>query len=434
MKKLLCCLSLIMCAAIFAASCGIANKHFMEITGAFSFDAESGTLIKYPSLFMFEPNEILIYNPANSRTQAAEYSVTRVTVQRHDSIMGTFDSSLIEIAHTVQNGRLVIASVPLQMPLFNYFRLGDSTDSLIITAGDENAYLVDLSNATARRLFDERAFGDYFRRDSIKQLVFARVVSVSPDGRFILYISNRNFMDDMALNSFDLFYFDMQTGRENFIMNFYGKEVISWDRDSPSSFLFRELIISPDGARTFSPIYSYSLEAGRRDIFLNINERYRGYEIIDDEHIYILRNDQIIVETPDGDQEILEISTLYVANIYTREMFAVDPGRYTSVMNVKVSDTGEYIAFWGFFVNRQGIALTELVTIHVESNDIVAQYEQNVDNYTIDSFYWLPGNILGVNFINRTNPDRHAFRLHRIAHSSRVAPPRDAMLGAPPLA
>jgi hypothetical protein len=133
------------------------------------------------------------------------------------------------------------------------------------------------------------------------------------------------------------------------------------------------------------------------------------------------RGPERTIELFEGQEETIQTSALYIANIYTGEIFAVDSGRYTAVMNVTMSDTKEYLAFWGSYVDRQGIAVTELVTIHIASNDIVSHYEQqDVDNFYIDSFHWLPNNILGVNFINLVDLNRDAFRLHRIAHSFRT--------------
>ena len=408
--------------ALLLNSCSSATKHFTAINGAYVFNAESDTLVKYPSDFMFEENEILIYSPEDSRTQAAEYQTVRLTLQSHDYNVGGFYDYAIEIAYTVHNNKLIIASIPNQMPIYEHFIIAGSTDSVIITVGDENAYLVNLTNATAQKLFNDTDFNNYFNKDSIKSLVFARVISVSPDGRYILYISNRNYIDDMLANSFDLYYYDMQTAAETYIMNFYDKEILTWDKSNPASFLYRELrISSADGARTFSPVLRHSIEDNRQYMFLNLNEKYRAYEMMDDEHIYVLRRSaERTVEMFEGHEEIIQTAALYIANIYGRDMFSVDPGRYTTVTDVKMSDTKEYLAFWGSYINRQGVILTELVTIHAETNDIVSHYEQTVDDYYIDSFYWMPNNILAVNFINLTDFNRDACRLHEIKHTFRL--------------
>jgi hypothetical protein len=403
MKRLFCYSALIL--FLLLNSCGSANKHFTEIRGAYIFDAGSGALIKYPSDFMYEENEFLAYSPDDSRTSVIDYQKVRLSLQAHDYVIGGFYDHIIEIAYAVQNNKLILASVPDQMPIYDYFLIGGSSDTLVITVGDENAYLVNLSTGNARKLFNDSRFNNYFNKDSIKNLVFARVISVSPDGRYLLFVSNRNFMDDMQPNHFDLFAIDTHT----FI-----------DKNNPGSFLYRELRISADGARTFSPILRHSTEDGRQYMFLNLNASLREYEMLDDEHIYIMRRSaERAVEMFDGHEEIIQTAVLYVANIYTREIFAVDPGRYTTVTNVKMSDTGEYLAFWGSYINRQGVILTEVVTLHIASNDIVSHYEQNVDNYIIRSFYWLPNNVLAVNFFNLTDFSRDACRLHRITHTFR---------------
>ena len=432
---ILCLLSCFCLLILLLNSCGSANKHFSALNDAYIFDADSNTLVKYPSDFMFEENEFLLYSPENSRTQVAEYQTVTLNLQAHDNILGGFYDHIIEIAYTIQNNKLIIASVPRQMPTFDYFTIDGSTDTLIITVSDENAYLVNLTDGSAQKLFNDANFNNYFSRDSIKPLVFARVIRVSPDGRYILYISNRDYIDDSLTNSFDLYYYDMQTGAETYIMNFYDKEVLTWDKNNPGSFLYRELrISSTDGARTFSPILRHSIQDNQQYMFLNLNEKYRAYEMMDDEHIYILRRSaERSVEMLEGHEEIIQTAALYIANIYTREMFAVDPGRYTTVMDVKMSDTGEYLVFWGSYINRQGIILKEVVTIHIESNDIVSHYEQNVDNYVINSFYWLPNNVLAINFINLTDFNKDSCRLHRITHTFRLNVFQEAMTGIPAL-
>lgn len=411
MKRLIFCV-FILCSLLFLHSC-TANRHFMELRAMYSFDAEAQALIKYPSPeLMFEPNEILAYCPETSRTSPLEFRVIYVTLQKHDNIIGGFYDYDIAIAYTVHNGRLLLASIPNMLPLYEYFRFGSSTDSVIVTVGNENAYLVNLSNSSAERLFSYGDFIDYFDRDSIKDLIFAQVLSVSPDGRYVLYRSNRNYIDDATPNNFDLFYLDMQTGNEARIMNFQDKEILTWDKNNPGSFLFRELQTARDGTRNFSPILSYSLVSGTQSVFLNLNEKYRAYEMIDDEYIYILRR---VTDEETGHTT----NILYIANIYTHEMFSLDVGIYHAVHNVKISDTKDYIVFLGEYMTPIGWILTEIVTVHIATNDIVPQYDQRVETFNITSFYWAPNNVLIVNFRNMTDLYRDLCRFHRITHSAR---------------
>ncbi|MCL2099747.1 MAG: hypothetical protein FWH24_04850 [Oscillospiraceae bacterium] len=418
-KRFFICSALILFAAVLPLqSCGQKNKYFTELGNAYTYNADSRTFVKYPSELMFEPDEILIYSPLDSGTLTAEYQTFSLTLEKHDHIAGSFYDYTVDIAYTVQNNALVLANTPGLLPPYEYFIPGSSTDSLIITVGDENAYSVDLTSRTAQKLFNDADFESYFSKSSIKNLVFARVISVSPDGKYILYISNRDYIDDSQHNSFDLYCYDMHTGRESHIMNFNDKEVLTWDKEQPDGFLYRELITSgADGARSYSPIYRHSFEDGRQYIFMNLNEKYRVYDMADDDHIYILRKGaEIELELFEGSEEIIQKAALYVANIYTKEIFSVDPGKYTEISEFMMSETQEYFAFWGSHVNRQGIMFTELVTIHTETNDIVAHYEQNVGNYFIDSFCWLPDNILAVNFIDLTDINKGSCRLHKISH------------------
>ena len=419
MKRLIFCL-VIFCSLIFLNSCN-ANKHFMELRGSFSFDAAASALIKYPSEFMFEPNEILAYYPENSRTRILNYQVVHLVFQRHDDIIGGFYDYDVGIAFTVHNDRLLIAQTPNELPLFQYFRLGDSTDSVIITVGHDNAYLVNLNTESIRRLFNDGEFNNYFNKDSIKDLVFAEILSVSPDGRYILYRSNRNFIDDALPNHFELFFFDIQTGAETKIMNFNNKEILTWDRNNPDTFLFRELRIAPDGARYSSPIMAYSLGNRQQSVFLNLNEKYRAFEMIDDEYIYILR--RTVEDREDGSPPVRR-TTLYIANIYTQEAFGVDVGIYNiEVWNVRISDTKEYLAFWGTYMIPTGLRLTDLVTVHIPTNNIMPHYEQAVDHFVLTSFYWAPNNILIVNFHNTIDVHGDVSRFHRITHTARGAVP-----------
>lgn len=413
MKRLLICLFVISCSLLFLYSCAV-NKHFAELRGAFSYDAAAQAFIKYPSEFMYEPNEFLAYYPENSRTRSLEYQILELTFQAHDAIIGEVYDYDIKIAFTVHNNRLLVANIPRYLPLFNYFRVGNSTDLLIITVSDDNAYLVNLNDGSIQRLLDDSNFGNYFNRESIKTLVFARVLSVSPDGRYILFTSNRNFMGDGMPNHSELFAYDIQTGTQTKIMEFNdNKELLTWDRYNPDSFLFREERIARDGMRYFTPIFRYSLSSGEQSVFLNIGERYRAYQMAGEEHIYVM------VRTTNEETGRISAS-LYIANIYTHETFAVDVGAYNiNIWNVRISDSGEYLAFWGSYMIPTGIVLTDVVTIHIPTNHIMPQYEQSVNQFVINSFYWAPNNILMINFIDTTAPiDGSRNRFHRITHSA----------------
>jgi len=378
---------------------------------------------------MLEPGELLAYYPENSRTRVLEYTVTYLTLQRHDDILGGFFDFPIEIAYTVHNGRLILARPPNLLPRFDYFRIGDYTDRLIISAGHDGIYLAHLDgeNSSVQCLWGhdirQQQFEQYFDRESIKNLVFAQLLSVSPDGRYVLFESNRNYMDDALTTNFELFAIDLRGGNmpqalnHTRIMDFNNMEILTWDRYNPDSFLFRESRIAPDGTRYSSPIMRYSLGGGGQSVFLDVGERYRAYQMVDDEHIYIFRRET--------DEETGHVTTgLYVANIYTHEMFSVDTGIYSNVWDVRLSDTGEYIAFWASYMNQVGWVLVDLVTVHIPTNDLMPQYEQSVDNFFIHSFYWAPGNILITNFINTTELYRDLSRFHRITHTGRAGEPR----------
>lgn len=432
MKRLLSCFIFVLCSLLFLHSCGqYANKYFMELKSAYIYDKPASALIKYPSEILYESNEILTYSAENSETLPAEYQTVKLTLQTHDDIRNQFVDWHIEIAYAVLNNKLVFADIPKQMQVYEHYTLGSSTDSVIITIGDDNAYLVNLSSASAIKLFDDSDFNTYFNKSSIKPLVFARVISVSPDGRHILYISNRDYIDDSQPNSYDLYHYDSQTETEAKIMNFDNKQVLTWDKNNPNSFLYREQIISSEnGARTYSPMLRHSLENTRDYVFLNLNEKYRAYEMMDDEHIYILyKGEEQTIERANAEDYVYQKAALYIANIYTHEMFIVDPGMYINVMNVTLSDTKEYLAFWGSYVNNSGLAFTNLVTIHIQTNDIVAQYEQTVDKYVIDSFYWCPDNILAINFINMNEPTKDVCRFHKITHTFKLNPVQEAAAG-----
>ena len=250
----------------------------------------------------------------------------------------------------------------------------------------------------------------------MKPLVFAQVISVSPDGRYLLFVSNRNFMDNMGANNFELFAFDMHTFIEYRIMDFTYSEILAWDKNNPRSFLFRESRIAADGTRYSSQIYSYSLESRAQSVFLNVREKYRAYEMIGDEYIYI--TSRIM------DEETERWSTaLYIANIYTREMFRVDAGEYSRIWDVRMSDTKEYLAFWAQYMTSFGWLLTELVTVHVATNDLLPQYDTQEGEFIVNSFYWVPNNILIVNFENLQDLSRDAARFHRITHTARGVSP-----------
>ena len=131
-------------------------------------------------------------------------------------------------------------------------------------------------------------------------------------------------------------------------------------------------------------------------------EEYNINKTIEEQYVYAFQNPNISV-----------------SDILSGETFAVNAGKYTDVWNVKLSDSKEYLAFFGSYIDSQNSLVAEIVTLNIKTNAIVAHYYQKENEYRIDSFDsfgWCPDNVLYVNFINTVNLNADLCRLHKITH------------------
>jgi len=398
--------------------CGCAGgkKYFAELKSSYIYEKDTGIFKKFASELNWEPDEILSYNPEDKKTEALEYETLTVALPKRNYTTGEFSDYKITMAYTVYNDRLIFTEIPVQYAPHDYFIINNSIDSVIVTIDDENAFLIDLNNASVKKLFNESDINNYFEKNSPKKLIYAKTLSISPDGRYLLYLSNRDYIKDEASRSVDIYAYEIQTGKETQIMNFDNKEFLCWNKNDPLTFLFRE-ISSKNGKKVYSDILEYMVpqqgSGGKpRLIMKEINEKYNTYEMIDDRYIYAVVSKQ----KDDSNSITSRETTVYILDIYSDEILSVDAGKYSTIWHVILSESKEYLAFFGSYININGIAIPEVVTLNIETNIIIPQYEQSDEAYFIDSFSWCPDNVLAVNFMNTGELYDDLCRLHNINH------------------
>ena len=301
-----------------------------------------------------------------------------------------------------------------------YYIIKNSVDSVIITINDDNAFLVNLNDASYKKLFNDDSLDDILKKldkDELSKFIYAKIISISPDGKYLLYISNRNYILDKFYNSFDIYSYDLITGKETKIMNFNDKEFLCWENPdinpgASGNFLFRESGVSKtDGQKIYSPIRRYSITQEKEDVFLNIkinDEKVNIYEMIDERYFYATENKI-------NEKGVKEI-TIYIGDIYSTEIITARIEKYSAIWHVLMSENKEYIAFFGSYINNDGFAFPDVLTLNLGTNHLVSHYEQNDGIYFIDSFYWCPDNILAVNFQNTVDLYKDLCRLHIIDH------------------
>lgn len=412
---------IILCAAFFGqilliSGCSSGNKYNLELKSAYMYDSEAQVLIKYPSEVMLQPEEFLTFE--EGKTKTLDYETLNLTFPKRNYDTGIVSDFNITVAYTIYNNNLIFTNVPIQYAMYNYFTFADSaeTKSVVITIDKENAFLVGLKDASIKKLFNDNDFDKYFDADAIKKLIFANVISISPDGRYILYVSNRNYINDSP-NSLDIYCYDMQNGTETNLMNFDHKEFLCWEKSGDSktsgNFLFRDINISKtEGTRTYSDIRRYSISENSENIFFAIDENYNNYEMIDEEYFYAVQN---IAERA-ADDMIYKTTTLHIGNIYSGEIKSADMGGYSAAWNAKLSETKDYIAFYASYINENGVVIADIITMNIETADMVPQYEQDDFKFYVDSFYWCPDNTFIVNFINTIDLYKDLCRFHKITH------------------
>ena len=415
------CLSVLLISGIMSG-CGARNRYFAELKSSYMYDKTAHVLVKYPSQMTLEPAELLSFE--DNKTKILQYNTLNVTLPKRDYYTGVISDYNITIAYAVYNGKLVLAEVPVQSAPYNYFIFNNSTDKVIITIDGENAFLVDLSKGpdqTAKKLFDDTGIDRYFDANAIKKLEFANMISLSPDDKYILYLSNRNYIGTSP-SSLDIYSYDIQTGTETKIMNFDSdkEEFLCWEKldinpDASGNFLFRDInIAKSDGKHTYSDIRRYSVTHQKSDTFFTVDSKYNNYEMINDQYIFSALSDTV-------QNSANKNTTIYIIDMYSGKIKSLNAGQYNTVWNVKLSESNDYLAYYGSYMNKSGIALTDIVTLNIPANDIVAEYNQEIDNYYLDSYYWCPGNVLIINFVNTVDLYNDLCRLHKITHSGKSA-------------
>ena len=384
-NKIKICLFLIFIIIAVSAIYGCAGgrKYFTELKASYIYDKDNGIFKKFPSELKWEPDEILSYNPEDKKTTILEYETLTVTLPKKNNSTGEFSDYKITMAYTVYNNKLIFTEVPIQYAPHEYFVINNSIDSVIVTIDDENAFLVNLNDGSLRKLYDDN--------------IHAKTLSIEPAaGDYLLYLSDS-----------DIYSYDIQTGKETKIMNFENKEFLCWSQYIPGTFLFRE-ITSKNGKKFYSDIKSYNIASSTEHSEKFISEEFKSYEMIDDRYYYATA-----VQTKEnGVKETL----IYIGDIYSEEILTVNVGKYSMIWHIAISESKEYIAFFGSYINSKGIAIPEIVTVNTATNVIIPQYEQSNREYFIDSFSWCPDNVLAINFLNTADLYKDLCRLHYINH------------------
>ena len=384
--------------------CSILNKHFKELKGSYRYDKENGVLLKFQSELEFEKEEILSYS--NKKTSALKTEIIDFTLQKRDSKTGEFLDYEVKAAYVIQNDKLLFTEIPLHFPSCDIFTLNNK-NAFVAAVDDENAFLVNINDASSTKIFDDDNIS-LFKKNSETKLIYAKIISVSPDGRYIIYTTNRNYIDGDSPDSLDIYSCDIRFGTETKLMNFDNKEFLFWEKSEDSqNFLFREL---REIDNQNSDILSYSITDLTQKIFYKFDSSISNtYKISDEQYIYVL-------ETSKAEEDSSRNITIHLFDIYSNDKITVNAKQYSTIWDVKVSENKEYIAFSGSYLNIARQAIPEIVTVNLETQTIVAHYEQSENNYVINSFFWLPDNILGVNFQNTINLHKDLCRLLDIKH------------------
>ena len=377
------------------SGCAGGKKYFTELKSSYMYyyymhDKSDGILKKLPSELTWEPEELLSYNPEDRKTQILEYQTLSVTLPKRASNTDKISDYKITMAYTVYNGKLIFTEVPIQYEPHEYFIIDNSIDSVIVTVDNYNAYLVNLNDASYKKLYNGENY--------------AKTISISPDGKYLLYLSE---------NSADIYSYDIAAGTETKLMNFANKEFLCWEKNDPGNFLFRDAT-TKNGKKVYSDIYIYFIKDSTENRYFSAipypyaEEEYISYEMIGDKYIYT-------TETIKSENTKTE-TIIYITDIYTGETITINAGKYSMIWYVAISESKEYIAFFGSYINADGIAIPEIVTVNTETNNMIAQYEQSVGEYFIDSFSWCPDNVLAVNFLNTIDLYNDLCRLLAITH------------------
>lgn len=389
--------------------CGIGNKYFLELDGAYFYDRENSILKKSQSEVTWDAAEILQYSPETKKTNPIDYELLELTLPKRDYATGDLSDYRINMAYAIHDKKLIFTEVPRFYAPHEYFILGGSTDSVVVTIDDENAFLVNLTDASAKKLFDDSGFGGYFEKNAENKLIYAKLLSVSPEGRYFLYLSNRDHIKENMPKAVDIYYYDAKTGTEGKIMDFGDMEFLGWENGNPENFLFRESVFLPaEGKRVYSDIRRCIIPKSTEEVFFSFDEKHKSYEMTGDRYAYAV---ETAVKEGAGKETLI-----YIYDIYSGEELSVNAGKYSLIWHVELGESKKYAAFFGSYINPDGMAIAEIITVNTETDHMVPEYEQSQGDYFIDSFQWLPGDVLALNFINTARPYFDLCRLYNIEH------------------
>lgn len=368
---------ILVCAAIIVPGCSRAGqKYMLSLNFACIYDNHTGLFVNASQEYNYSDKTFIsIKNskPVYKKETVKNYSISAEYTKSGSEIK-------FKVCYIIEDGKLCIAPPLLYDMTFTAAYVLPDEKSAVFLFNNAEAFVINVVEDKPAPVFDSTvAAGD--------GLVWADIISISPDGQYLLYKSNRNNFSSDA-ESFDLFVKNLVSGEDRLIMNFDKKEFISWNKEEDGSFLYREDITESGAARKkYSEIFTYSLDKNEGKVFWNMKDKFRSYEIIDDIYLYI------------HDGRVLDI-----VNYYNKDLIFIDTGMYSILKDLKLSlDTG-YAVMYGMHTNIDGKLITEVISIHLETNNMISHTEDAFQSYVVDSYYFGKRedgtNVLIINYFN----------------------------------
>lgn len=367
-------------ASFISPGCARAGQRYMfSLKFACIYDSNTGLFVNASQEFNYSDKTFISVKntkPVYKKGTVKDYSIPAQYTKSGSEIK-------FAVGYIIQDGKLCIAPPLLYGTTFASAYVLPDEKSAVFVFNHADVFVIDVTEDKITPVFDSVLTQN-------ERLVWADIISISPDGQYLLYKSNRNYVASNA-NSFDLFAKNLVSGEDDLIMNFDKKEFISWNKEENESFLYREDITeSGMSSKKYSEIFTYSLEENESKVFWNMKEKFRGYEIIDDTYLYI------------HDGRVLDI-----VNYYNKDLIFIDTGMYSKINDLKLSPDNGYAAMYGMHTNIDGKLITEVISIHLETNNTISHTEDSVNSFIVDSCHFAKRddgeNVLVINYFDTGN-------------------------------
>lgn len=352
-------LSLLILTLLLLPGCGGAGQRYMfSLNSAYIYDAHTSLFISSSQEFKYSDKtffNIKNTNPVYQKGTVKDYSIPADYTNSGSEIKFT-------VSYIIEDGKLCIAPPLLDNKTFMAAYVLPDEKSAVFVFNHSDVFVIDVTEDKITPVFES-----VLPEES--GLVWADIISISPDGQYLLYKSNRNNLSS-DIKSFDLFVKNLVSGEDNLIMNFDKKEFITWSEEEDESFLYREDVTeSGVSVKKYSEIFTYSFATNKSKVFWNMKDKFRGYEIIDDTYFYIHAG-----------------RVLDIVNYYNKDLIFIDTGMYSKLNDLKLSPDGAYAVMYGMHTNIDGKLITEVISIHLETNNTISHTEDSVRSYIVDSY------------------------------------------------